>query len=157
MPLTFKISVIASVQTRKIMFDRTVSWTSQEDIVLPHQPTGPLTHNNWRFQSSEDEIVWMIDVRVPSMDQISSRQTNSTTNAAVCTLVQRADRVSFSQCIVMTAAVKPPHRRWCPHSIDAFGGVGAEYGRRPLRITIPPLPGWPTPFQKHSHSVTDNK
>ena len=74
----------------------------------------------------------------------------------------RTDRISFSQCIVNAQNLTwlCPHMRRCPQekvpTSMPLGELVLNMGG-PLTITMPPHPGWPAPFQKHSHSVTHNR
>ena len=74
--------------------------------------------------------------------------------------MQRADRVFFSQYTVNAPNLTWLYMRRCPHgkvpTLMPLGELVLHMGG-PLTITMPPHPGWPAPFQKHSHSVTHNR
>ena len=86
----------------------------------------PLTHYNWSLQSSRDEIVWLIDVRVPWIKSVP-------TTPLLPYVAHRQDLFQpvHCQCSELDMAV-PPHEKVPTREgahIDAFGRVGAEYGR----------------------------
>ena len=85
----------------------------------------PVTHYNWRLQSSRDEIVWLIDVRIPWIKFVP-------TTPLLSYAAHRQDLFQPVHCqcseLDMTA---PPHEEVPTREgghIDAFGRVGAEYG-----------------------------
>ena len=108
----------------------------------------PLTHYNWQLQSSRDEIVWLIDVRVPWIKSVP-------TTPLLPYVAHRQDLFQpvHCQCSELDMAV-PPHEK--VPTLMPLGELVLNMGG-PLTITMPPHPGWPAPFQKHSHSVTHNR
>ena len=108
----------------------------------------PVTHYNWRLQSSRDEIVWLIDVRIPWIKFVP-------TTPLLSYAAHRQDLFQPVHCqcseLDMTA---PPHEKVA--TLMPLGELVLNMGG-PLTITMAPHPGWPAPFQKHSHSVTHNR
>ena len=108
----------------------------------------PVTHYNWRLQSSRDEIVWLIDVRIPWIKSVP-------TTPLLSYAARRQDLFQPVHCqcseLDMTA---PPHEK--VPTLMPLGELVLNMGG-PLTITMPPHPRWPAPFQKHSHSVTHNR
>ena len=109
----------------------------------------PVTHYNWRLQSSRDEIVWLIDVRIPWTKFVP-------TTPLLSYVALRQDLFQPVHCQCSGLDMTAPPQEGKVATLMPLGELVLNMGGL-LTITMAPHPGWPEPFQKHSHSVTHNR
>ena len=109
----------------------------------------PVTHYNWRLQSSRDEIVWLIDVRIPWTKSVP-------TMPLLSYVALRQDLLQPVHCQRSELDMTAPPQEGKVATLMPLGELVLNMGGL-LTITMAPHPGWPEPFQKHSHSVTHNR